>query len=117
MIPPLALMDLLFPLSWMEKGFAAAASIASRRGSIAPSFTNMGIIDDNRLDFGTINVVDAYLVPPIVYPPVFGYGVSGFSDSLTFSCGYCSPGFTTETIEAFFQNLESELEEGTSSYS
>ena len=76
----------------------------------------MGIIDAKRLDFGTINVVDAYLAPPIVYPPVFGFGVSGFSDSLTFSCGYCSPGFTTEIIETFFQNLELELEEVTSSY-
>ena len=109
MIPPLALMDLILPLSWMVKGFKALASIESKRRSVAPSFTNMGIIDTYRLDFGTVNVVDAYLVPPIVYPPIFGFGVSGFADSLTFSCGYCSPGFTTETIETFFQNLESEL--------
>ena len=109
MFPVLALLDLLLPLSWEEKGFAHISANATRQGFVAPSFTNMGAIDVKRLDFGTITVADAYLVPPIVYPPVFGFGVSSFNGSLTFSCGYCSPGFATETIKTFFQNLESEL--------
>jgi NRPS condensation-like uncharacterized protein len=109
LFPVLALLDWLLPLSWEVKGFAHISAKATRQGFVAPSFTNMGIIDAKRLDFGTVTVEDAYLIPPIVYPPVFGFGVSSYCDSLTFSCGYCSPGFTTETIKIFFHNLESEL--------
>jgi NRPS condensation-like uncharacterized protein len=109
-VPVLAAVDFCLPLAWLEKGVAASAALAAKAAMVAPSFTNMGRIDHHSLDFGGVEVSSAWLLPPIVYPPVFGFGVSGYHNSITLSAGYCSPGFEREDVENFFRNMEKEMQ-------
>jgi len=39
------------------------------------------------------------LVPPIVKPPYWAAGVSGFKDSLTLSSGFCASGIDPQKVE------------------
>jgi NRPS condensation-like uncharacterized protein len=85
------------------------ATLAAGMRIVAPSFTNMGRIDPASLHFEGTHILDAFLVPPVVYPPVFGCGVSGFRDTLILSAGICEPGFQSETVEELFEIVLNEL--------
>lgn len=87
------------------------AALAAAAGTVAPSFTNMGRVDPALLDFAGIGLEEAFLVPPVVYPPVFGCGVSGFKDTLTLSAGICEPGFQRQTVVDLFEAVDRELGE------
>ncbi len=97
------------PLSLAAACGKPLAALAAAAGVVAPSFTNMGRLDPAQMDFGGLSLEDAYLVPPVVYPPVFGCGVSGFRDRLTLSAGICEPGFHREDVNALFEQVVQEI--------
>jgi NRPS condensation-like uncharacterized protein len=107
--PMIALANKCLPLSWNRKVFEKVMARAFKRGKVTPSFTNMGLIDDAQLNFGHIKVRDAFLVPPIVKPPYWAAGVSGFKDSLTLSSGFCASAIDTQRVDGLFNLMVSEL--------
>jgi hypothetical protein len=49
------------------------------------------------------------LFPPIVKPPYWAAGASGFKDSLTLSSGFCASGIDPQSVEGLFDLMVSEL--------
>jgi NRPS condensation-like uncharacterized protein len=82
-------------------------SVKSGKSTI--NLSNMGIIADYPLKFGSTIAKDAYLVTPAFKSPSFMLGVSSYNDVLTFTAGYCEPEIVKDDVETFFSNLQKEL--------
>ncbi len=54
-----------------------------------PFFSNLGVIPESVLDYGGVPVAEAWMLPPVEYPPGFGLAASTCRGSLTLSTGYC----------------------------
>ena len=80
-----------------------------RSGNAPPSLTNMGPIDVNKLHFDDSKVLDAYLIPPVVFSPFFAMGVSGFGNSLTLSAGFYRDSIEFSKVECLFKGMETLL--------
>ena len=87
--------------------FQAAKPKVLETGKFTPTLTNMGIISP--LQFGQITADDAYLVPPTIYAPGFGLGVSTYNRTLTLLVGYCEPSHRTEDVDALMDFMAEEL--------
>ena len=78
------------------------------------SFTNLGVLDGKRLDFGNGKVADAYLATAVKHPPSFQVSVSTFGGR----CTLCSSLYATEQNRAvaghFLDAMVSELERAVS---
>ncbi len=71
--------------------------------------TNIGILDSNRLVFGSVPVRDAYVAASVKYTPYFQMGLTTYKDSITFTVSqYCTES-DRETIQRFFSLLDQEL--------
>ena len=74
-----------------------------------PVFTNLGKIEESRLDFGDIIVQDAFLTALVTFPPLFLMSLSGFNDSLTMSIGFCENAIQKKKVEQFLENMQREI--------
>jgi NRPS condensation-like uncharacterized protein len=74
-----------------------------------PAFTNMGKIDTEQLVFGDARVSDAFLTAPVMFPPLFLIGFSGFGESVTMSSGFCNAAVNKPLAERVFNYVEWEL--------
>jgi len=78
------------------------------KGYVPNSLTNMGPISTESVTFQA-PPVNAYLLPPPIYPPSFLAGLSGYAETLTLSAGvYPSQ---KDVTERFFDAVLSELPE------
>jgi NRPS condensation-like uncharacterized protein len=107
--PLLTLTNKLLPLAWAKNIFEIISAKALEQGKVAPSFTNMGRIDDVKLDFGNIEIKEAFLLPPIVKPPYWAAGLSGYKNTLTLSSGFCSSGIEINRVERMFDHVFKEI--------
>jgi NRPS condensation-like uncharacterized protein len=80
-----------------------------RTGNMPPAMTNMGIIDDEKLDFGSPRVAAAMLATPANQPPTLASGLTGFRDSLSFSVGFYESAIPRTRIKALFDLLDRNL--------
>jgi len=71
------------------------------------TFTNMGPIKKDELQFGDITPIRAWLLPPPIHPPVFAFGMSGYDGSLTISAGV--PDSLESIADDFLENIIREL--------
>lgn len=74
-----------------------------------PAMTNMGIIDDNLLNFGSPRVASAVLAVPVSQPPILAPGFTGFRNSLTISAGFHESAYPRPNMETFLNLIDSEL--------
>ena len=72
--------------------------------------TNLGPIDDTKLDFGSGPCLDAVLLPPVGVPPLGIGGVSGCKGKLTIGLSYRTPCISQEKIEALFVQIDREIQ-------
>lgn len=72
------------------------------------SFTNLGILDADGLDFG-IPAADAYLTTAVKHPPFFQVSVSTFADCCTLSSNLCSTDRDRAVVERFLDRMMDEL--------
>jgi len=107
-MPSLWLLNRCLPLSWEGGFYRAVMKIFTKNNSFAPSLTNMGPIDAARLAFEP-PLRRAYLIVPLIFPPVFGAGISGFRDTLTLTGGFCASGTDPALIEELFDAWMGEL--------
>jgi len=84
-------------------------SLLQRKGNFPPAMTNMGIIDDRLLDFGSPRVSRAMLTTPVNQPPTMACGLTGFRGSLTMSMGIYESAVPRAEMETFFNLLDHEL--------
>lgn len=73
------------------------------------SLSNIGIIDENRLVFDTMQPEDAFITGAIKYYPYFLLALSSFRDSITFTVGLRGTEKDRRRVEGFFGLLEHEF--------
>ncbi|GAG78325.1 unnamed protein product, partial [marine sediment metagenome] len=85
-------LGLLFKL-----GFGGARRISDKimerlikSGKSHPFLSNLGIIDEQQLDFGDAEVTDAFVLSLVDYPPHFMLAVSTYRGTMTFTVGFCN---------------------------
>ena len=78
---------------------------------VSPGLTNMGEISREQVDFGEAKTEDAFLAPPLVFPPFFVIGLSGFAGSITMSAGFCESAVAKTAVAGLFDTVEKELAE------
>jgi hypothetical protein len=91
--------------SWI---FAQLVNIATEKNMLADYVTNMGPIEKSEVTFD-IAPASAWLLVPPVYPPLFGFGISGYEGGITLSFGGYRPAIDPENVNCFFDRLESEI--------
>lgn len=74
-----------------------------------PFFSNLGIIPDSVLAFGGPPVREAFMLPPIEYPPGFGLGASTCQGSLFLSAGFCGRSLPIDFVPSFLKRMAEHL--------
>jgi NRPS condensation-like uncharacterized protein len=97
-------------------GFAVTESVLNRvlarvRASGATSlfFSNVGVMDAAQVDFGDVQVADAFGLGIVPFPPALTLVASTFRDTLTLTIGYCRTAFESQMIERFLDLFVGEL--------
>ena len=72
-------------------------------------FTNLGLLDRNKIDFGEGPCLNAYMYPPVGIPPLLIAGLSGCADSLCLSIGYLNGSISTDTMNSLVEMIDQEL--------
>jgi len=109
MMPFLALLRAVSPLALNRIMYAEMMEGFAKENAFPPTLTNMGAIDPARLIFAGAPAHRAFLLPPLLFPPTIGPGVSGYCDTLTLSAGYCAAGTPTPIMEKLFAAWLAEL--------
>ncbi|HPQ70515.1 MAG TPA: hypothetical protein PKW95_15405 [bacterium] len=109
MMPFLALLRAVSPLALNRIMYTEMMEGFNKENAFPPTLTNMGAIDPARLTFADAPALRAFLLPPLLYPPTIGPGVSGYGDTLTLSAGYCAAGTPTPIMEKLFAAWLDEL--------
>ncbi|HBE78934.1 MAG TPA: hypothetical protein DDW65_14320 [Firmicutes bacterium] len=73
------------------------------------SFSNLGVIDKDRLCFGSEIIDDAYLTGAVKYVPYFQIAISTYNDSSTLSCNLHGTRQDRMAIEKFLDEVKEEL--------
>lgn len=99
------------PFSWGRRllGMAGKLNFLLGPKSPPPWLTNMGVLNTEELLFGDVEVSDAFLTPPITFPPFFAVGLSGFQNTITMSAGFCPNSTERRDVERLFQLVEENL--------
>ena len=79
---------------------------ATREEKMNPFFSNTGILSPELLDYGEPGVLDAWILPPVEYPPGFGVAISTFSERITLSAGICSDALPVSEAEALLARMD-----------
>ncbi|MGD0854854.1 MAG: hypothetical protein ABSA18_03520 [Dehalococcoidia bacterium] len=99
----------LLPFSIVKRKVHEMMRPGDNGRSFPPGFTNMGIIDAERLVFPGVNVVDAFITGAVNYPPAFQLGFTSFNSSLTFSVCSCGKAENGPVASAFLDLLNAQL--------
>lgn len=49
----------------------------------------MGLLDRKDMEFGELEITDAFMSAPVVYAPLLLIGATRFANSLTITIGFC----------------------------
>jgi len=79
-----------------------------RTGIVQAALTNMGEVSPERVKFDS-SPVEAHLLVPPVFPPLLGFGLSGYKGSLTLSAGVYQSSTQPETVSILVDRVISEL--------
>lgn len=91
------------PFGWMKRLFPKLFTIP------VTSYTNLGVLDAERLRFGAARVTGALLTGAVKYSPYFQISVSSFEQTLTLSCNLYGTAGDGETADAMLESVVSEL--------
>jgi NRPS condensation-like uncharacterized protein len=75
-----------------------AAETRNGRREKNPFFSNLGIIPESVLGYGGVPVEEAWMLPPVEYPPGFGLAASTCRGSLCLASGYCREALPEEEV-------------------
>lgn len=74
-----------------------------------PFFTNMGIVPEGVLAYDGVEVTEAYMVPPLEYPPGLGVGASTSRGSLVLSSGSIGEACPAVCVDDILEGMKEEL--------
>ncbi len=93
----------LLPFALTRRIFRAVKQIALAN-NIANAMTNLGPVKPIDVTFDQ-PAREAWVVCPPIFPPLCGYGVSGYAGRLTMSAGVYRPGLPPEQMERYFDKI------------
>jgi NRPS condensation-like uncharacterized protein len=93
----------------MRLVLAAIGRLAARSGTTSPVFTNIGIIDDERLSFGGAAPVAARISGPAAFGASFVPTISTYRDVLTVSMGFCDRDMDAALVERVLSEMDEQL--------
>lgn len=76
---------------------------------LTPSFSNIGVIDPQSLDFGDVAIRDVLFVGPSIFPPGFQLQFSTFKKEISFYVRSCDAGNNMMRIGHFLDAFQNEL--------
>lgn len=79
-----------------------------------PALSNLGVISKQLIKFGDANVVDYFIIPPVVSAPGLLMVACTYNDVLTLAAGYYEKTVLREDIERLLNSMKDELLEGIS---
>jgi NRPS condensation-like uncharacterized protein len=107
--PYISLPFKLLPFSMVKHTVHKMMEPGDKSLSYPPGFTNMGVIDHERLVFTGVDVVDAFITGAVNYPPSFQIGFTSFRGSLTFSICSVGKAGNGPVARAFLDLLDAQL--------
>ena len=93
----------------MRLMMGAVAAMSAKSGKTSPVFTNIGILDEDRLDFGGLIPVSARLSGPAAFGASLVPTISTYRDTLTVSMGFCDADIAQDVIERVLRHMDEEL--------
>jgi Uncharacterized protein containing a NRPS condensation (elongation) domain len=106
-VKSLALLETVFQIF----PYATAKNIVEKVYINAPiAFTNIGILDKERLRFGETEMTGAYMTGSVKYSPYFQLAISTFDDEATFSVNLYGTASDREKISLFCDKMGLELQ-------
>lgn len=88
----------------------AIKSATAKSAKTSPVFTNMGVLDESRLDFGALTPVSARLSGPAAFGTSLVPTISTYRDELTVSMGFCEADIDPTVIERVLRYMDEELQ-------
>lgn len=101
----LGLLSAVLPYSTAKKTFDRKFTIP------VISFTNLGVLDGKRLEFGNVKIEDAYLTTAVKHPPSFQVSVSTLGGCCTLSSSLYATEQNRGVAERFLDGMILELEQ------
>jgi NRPS condensation-like uncharacterized protein len=77
------------------------------------SFTNLGIIDDKRLKFGSVEVSDAFISTALKRPPAFQLSVSTFKNCCTMTTSLYANDHDRQVVSSFLNKIKQDIIDST----
>jgi len=74
-----------------------------------PFFSNLGVIPNSVLDYGGLSVTEAFILPPVEYPPGFGLAASTCQGSLLLSTGFCNHALPSDQVSSILERMAEHL--------
>lgn len=81
-------------------------------GKCAPVLSNLGMLSDSLLKFGSRTVVDAFITPTVMRAPGLMLVVGTYDDVMTFSMGYYEGSAREDVIRSILNKVRDEIIEG-----
>ncbi|MCU0492662.1 MAG: WS/DGAT domain-containing protein, partial [Chloroflexaceae bacterium] len=91
--------------SWLEQLVRHLPPTSSTK----PFLSNVGVIDEQLVDFGEVRVVDAYGLGPVSYPPGLLITVSTFRGVMTLAIGFCASATERQLVEQLLDRVAENL--------
>lgn len=82
---------------------------AVRQGHSHLVFSNMGVLDPDRLSFGDVEVTDAFLLGPVAYPPSFCLVATTYRGAMTLGAGTSAGETGRSLMGAVLERMAAEL--------
>ena len=108
-IPVFKLLPLPFALWIHDQMGNIQKKEAMNNGKISLLLTNTGFIDPQKLLFGNSHVLNAFITPPITFPPILAICASTFNQNLNLGTGFCETMISKDAVEELLDKMETEL--------
>ncbi|MEW5734576.1 MAG: hypothetical protein AB1921_06960 [Thermodesulfobacteriota bacterium] len=99
----------LLPAGLKMPAVAGPLLVGGKKDNFPPGYTNLGVLEPDRLSFEGERPVQAFCVTPAARPPFFVLGFSGFSGTLTVSAGTFSSAMPAGRVESLVDRMGQEL--------
>lgn len=90
--------------------FQQRRNYAVTTGLCIPTLSNVGVITEKATKFGSLEIVDCYMVGPAAFSPNLGIVASTFNDTLTFTVNFFQSTMPRVIIEKLLDGLCNELQ-------
>lgn len=108
-IPSIEMMYGLLPYGMTRKKVIDNFDATVKRRSLPPLFSNVGILDVDRLSFAGLSPEHSFLTIPIGFPPLIMMGLSSYKGCFTLTLGFCSYGVERKDVERLFDIMDERL--------